>query len=400
MLIHQLSRLSTFHKLFLVCVSLLLPGVSCRPVPAPGSTASESVEIAPLQDKPTNVILMIGDGMGLGQITAGLYSNDNQLNLEKFPHVGFIKTHSANDLITDSAAGATAFACGVKTYNSAIGITADSLPCYTILEEARDRGLATGLVVSSQITNATPAAFVAHQTLRGMNESIADDLVQAEVDFFVGGGLSYFTDRALDKRNLRQELEDNGYLVYDYQQGSVHRLLMDVNKRFAYFSAENLPPGVNLGRNYLPYSSQVAAKFLEMKSEKGFFLMVEGSQIDWAGHANDAPWMIKEMLDFDRTIGLILEFAQKRGNTLVIVTADHETGGVAINERSKMGRIRLDFTSNHHTAAMVPVFAYGPGAESFSGIYDNTEIYHKIRRALKWNKRPTQPGKRLEGSSN
>ncbi|MCB0634254.1 MAG: alkaline phosphatase [Lewinella sp.] len=343
---------------------------------------------------------MIGDGMGLGQITAGMYSNGNQLNLEKFPVVGFHKTHSANDLVTDSAAGATAFACGIKTYNSAIGISADSMPCYTILEEARDRGLATGLVVSSQITNATPAAFVAHQTLRGMNESIAADLVKADVDFFIGGGLSYFTARSLDNRNLRQELADNGYLVYDYKQGSVHRVPLDIHKKFAYFSAENLPPGVNLGRNYLPYSGQLAAQFLEKRSDKGFFLMIEGSQIDWAGHSNDASWMIKEMLDFDRTIGLILDFAKKRGNTLVIVTADHETGGTAINDRSKMDRVRLDFTTNHHTAAMVPVFAYGPGARSFAGIYDNTQIYYKMKAALGWNDSPLRPGRQLEGSRN
>lgn len=398
MLIDQLSRFFTVNKLLFACFLLLMLGVSCRPVPGASASVGGSIEVAPLQSKATNVILMIGDGMGLGQITAGLYSNDNQLNLEKFPALGFIKTHSANDLITDSAAGATAFACGIKTYNSAIGIAPDSMPCYTIMEEARDRGWATGMVVSSQITNATPAAFVAHQTLRGMNESIADDLVQANLDFFIGGGLSYFTERAMDKRDLRQELKDNGYLVYDYNAGSVHRLPMDTNKKFAYFSAENLPPGVNLGRNYLPYSSQLAAKFLEMKSDSGFFLMVEGSQIDWAAHANDAPWMIKEMLDFDRTIGLILDFARERGNTLVIVTADHETGGTAINDRSKMNRVRLDFTTNHHTAAMVPVFAYGPGAKSFSGIYDNTEIYHKIKQALEWDELPSPFEKRLGGN--
>jgi alkaline phosphatase len=400
MLINSSSQFSTVCGLLTAGFSLLLLGMSCRPVPTPGASAVEVVEVAPLKDKPTNVILLIGDGMGLGQITAGLYSNNNQLNLEKFPVLGFHKTHSASDLITDSAAGATAFACGIKTYNSAIGISADSVPCYTILEEARDRGLATGLVVSSQITNATPAAFVAHQTLRGMNESIASDLVQANVDFFIGGGLSYFTDRSMDKRNLRQELVDNGYLVYDYKQGSVHRVPMDVNKRFAYFSAENLPPGVNLGRSYLPYSGQLAAQFLEMKSDKGFFLMIEGSQIDWAAHSNDATWMIKEMLDFDRTIGLILDFAKKRGNTLVVVTADHETGGVAINDRSKMDKVRLDFTTNHHTAAMVPVFAYGPGAKNFSGIYDNTQIYYKIKEALGWKERPNRLNKQLEGSRN
>lgn len=354
---------------------------ACGPALAP---ISDSSHTAPILSEPKNVILMIGDGMGLGQISSGLYSNNNKLNLENFPVVGFHKSHSATALITDSAAGATAFACGVKTYNNAIGLNADSLPCYSILEEAEDRGWATGMVVTSQITNATPAAFIAHQPLRVMNENIAADFLETDIDIFIGGGLSYFKDRAFDDRNLREELQNKGYLVYDYTQGSLHRVRMDVNKNFAFFTAENLPAGVNVGRNYLPYASQVSAHFLSQKSENGFFLMIEGSQIDWAAHSNDEKWMIKEMLDFDRAIGQILEFAKKRGDTLVIVTADHETGGVAINAESKMNRLKLDFTTNHHTAAMIPVFAYGPGAQNFSGIYDNTMIYHKIKKALEW----------------
>lgn len=370
-----------WSRTILGCLFLIWTIGACKPVPTP---ATDTIFVAPLQAKPKNVILMIGDGMGLGQISAGLYSNNNRLNLEQFPVVGFHKSHSATDLITDSAAGATAFACGVKTYNNAIGLTTDSLPCYTLLEEAEDRGLATGMVVTSQITNATPAAFIAHQPLRVMNENIAADFLETDIDIFVGGGLSYFVNRSFDDRNLRKELEEKGYLVYDYTQGSIHRVRMDLGKKFAFFTAENLPSGVNLGRNYLPYASQIAAQFLTQKSDEGFFLMVEGSQIDWAAHSNDADWMIKEMLDFDRAIGQILAFAKKRGDTLVIVTADHETGGVAIDEKSKMNRLRLDFTTNHHTAAMIPVFAYGPGARRFSGIYDNTQIYYKIKEALEW----------------
>ena len=369
---------------------------ACRPVPAPTTT---EVIVAPIQEKPKNVILMIGDGMGLGQITAGLYSNHNRLNLEQFPVVGFHKSHSANDLITDSAAGATAFACGIKTNNAAIGITVDSSICYSILEEAEDRGLATGIVVTSQITNATPAAFVAHQTLRGMNEQIATDLTNTGIDFVVGGRMSYFTNRDYDDRNLIEELEAKDYLVYNYNQGSLHRLKMDLEKKFVYFSAENLPPGVSLGRSYLPYASQAGAQFLAQKSDKGFFMMIEGSQIDFAAHANDPQWMIKETLDFDRAIGQILEFAKKRGDTLVIVTADHETGGAAINAKSKMNRVKLDFTTSHHTGAMIPVFAYGPGARSFSGIYENTQIYHKMKAALDWDDSTNRQAKQIEGSN-
>lgn len=340
--------------------------------------------VVPQQAQPKNIILMIGDGMGLGQITAGMYSNNNRLHLEQFPVIGFHKTHSFNNLITDSAAGATAFACGIKTYNSAVGVSSDTLPCYTILEEAEERGWATGIVVTSQITNATPAAFIAHQPLRVMNENIASDFLETEIDLFIGGGKSYFFDRSFDSRDLLKELEQKGYKVYDYTQGTINRLRMDPTERFAYFTAENLPPGVNMGRSYLPHSSKMAADFLAQKSQEGFFLLIEGSQIDWAAHANDGSWMIKEMLDFDRTIGLMLNFARRRGDTLVIVTADHETGGVSINDDSKINRVKLKFTSNHHTAAMVPVFAFGPGSELFGGIYDNTEIYFKMKAALGW----------------
>lgn len=383
------------RRLLVASIFFVWLAAACQPVPA--GVADAPRQAVPMQPRPKNVILMIGDGMGLGQITAGLYSNDAHLNLEQFPVVGFHKTYSASDLITDSAAGATAFACGIKTYNNAIGLTADTLPCYTILEEAEDRGLATGMVVTSQITNATPAAFVAHQSLRVMNENIAADMIDTGIDLFIGGGLSYFIERAFDKRDLRKELGEKGYLVYDYTQGSIGRVKMDLQKNFGFFTAENQPAGVNIGRNYLPHASQVAAEFLAKKNDKGFFLMIEGSQIDWAGHSNDPQWLIKEMLDFDRAIGLMLDFARKRGDTLVIVTADHETGGVAIDQKSKLNRLRIDFTTNHHTAAMVPVFAFGPGAPAFSGIYENTQIYHKMKEAWGWGNASNLQSKRLEG---
>lgn len=329
-----------------------------------------------------NVILMIGDGMGLAQITAAMYSNRNRISLEQFPVVGFHKQHSYNDLITDSAAGATAFACGVKTYNNAVGLTHDSIPCYTILEEAEANGLATGLVATSTIIHATPAAFIAHEKSRVFYESIAADFMDVEVDFLVGGGKRYFDRRYNDERDLIWEWKEKGYFVSDYFQSELHQISINPSRNFVYFTADQQPLGITSGRNYLPFASQLATQFLSKHSQKGFFLMVEGSQIDWAGHANDSKILVKEVLDFDRAINEVLSFARKQGNTLVIVTADHETGGFSLVEGSKIGRINGKFTSNDHTASLIPVFAYGPSSELFAGIYDNTAIHAKMRQAL------------------
>jgi alkaline phosphatase len=153
------------------------------------------------------------------------------------------------------------------------------------------------------------------------------------------------------------------------------------NKNLAYFTAAGQPLTVEQDRIYLPFASDYAMKFLDSHSDKGFFLMVEGSQIDWGGHNNDSEYIINEMLDFDRVVGKVMDFAEKDGNTLVIVTADHETGGYSINYGSTMDKFVTGFTTDYHTATMIPVFAYGPGAESFAGIYDNTRIFHKMLAA-------------------
>lgn len=344
---------------------------------------------APISAQPKNIILMIGDGMGLTQISAGLFHNNNRFSLEKFPVVGLHKSHSANYLVTDSAAGATAFSCGRKTLNGTIGMTPDSLACETILEEMETKGLATGVVVTSTIVHATPAAFYAHQPLRIFYENIALDIVDREVDLMIGGGLEYFTNRSIDQRDLIQELKNKGYKVGSYKKQSLKRFPPSLDQNYVYFTAQTQPAEVLEGRTYLPSASLMAAEFLSQKNEQGFFLMVEGSQIDWAGHANDPQALLKELNDFDKTINNLLNFARKRGDTLILVTADHETGGMAINEGSKIGRLKLAFNLNDHTATMIPVFAYGPKAELFSGIYDNTEIYHKMREAMGWEARPS-----------
>jgi alkaline phosphatase len=336
----------------------------------------------PALKKPKNIILLIGDGMGISQITAAIYANGGKLNMERCPVTGLISTHSARDLVTDSAASATAFACGCKTKNGYLGMTIEQKPCKTIVEEAKSLGLATGLVATSSITHATPAAFVAHVPDRGSMEDIAVFFANAQVDLLIGGGSQYFQKRTKDTRNLCTEWATQQVQVYDYQNTTFKNLKPNPTHPLVWFSAEGEPESVDKGRTYLPDAAKLAPNFLKQRSDKGFFLMIEGSQIDWAGHASEAPRVIAETLDFDRAVGAALDFAEKDGETLVIVTADHETGGFAIVQGSTRDSLQIDFTTKSHTATMIPVFAYGPGSELFHGVYDNTDLYTKMRIAL------------------
>ncbi|NUO02640.1 MAG: alkaline phosphatase [Saprospiraceae bacterium] len=357
--------------------------VACSPAAPVQNPVTEADEAKKLNKRPLNIILMIGDGMGLTQISAGLYRNGNKLNLERFPVIGLHKSYSSSDLVTDSAAGATAFASGVKTYNGAVGVDKDAVSVPTILEEAESKGLATGLVVTSSITHATPAAFYAHVRSRDQYEDIAADFMKTDIDLFIGGGRQYFERRKTDDRDLWKELEAKNYVISALAKQELSDVVLDFNKNFGFFTAEGDPVPTASGRDYLPAASRLAPVFLNQRSKsKGFFLMIEGSRIDWGGHANDSQYIIDEMLDFDKAIGAVLDFAAEDGNTLVIVTADHETGGYAIMLGSSTDSIVPGFTTKGHTASMIPVFAYGPGAELFGGIYENTAIFKKMRAAL------------------
>jgi alkaline phosphatase len=337
---------------------------------------------APLAERPKNVILLIGDGMALSQVSAGIYWKGVGKSVwERFPVVGFHASHSADELVTDSAAGATAFACGEKTNNNWVAmLPPDNRPCRTILEELDGRGWATGMVVTCSATHATPAAFVAHQDLRAYTDEIAMDYLKTPIDCFIGGGEGFFNQRA-DRRNLVDSLKRRGYVV---QSGtSLRRLPLHGSAPFMLFTAEREPPTASAGRSYLPKAAAAACLFLQKRSPKGFFLMVEGSQIDWALHANDRNWLKAEMLDFDAAVGEALNFAQTNGETLVIVTGDHECGGLSLASAKSPRQFQPLFSDRLHTAALVPVFAYGPQAERFSGLYDNTAIHAKMWEALK-----------------
>ena len=327
-----------------------------------------------------NIIFMIGDGMGLTQITAGMYSSRKPLNIERFQIVGLQKTHSKDDLVTDSAASAVAMARGIKADNGTFGSSLRSRAPKSILEEFDDKDLATGIVVTSSLTHATPAAFFTYQMYRSMNEEIALDYLNVGIDLLIGGGKKYFDRRTTDNLDLVNKFTNKGYKVKSFLDGTLKSQRPKQNESFIYFTADSEPLPKTHGRDYLPIACQFAADFLQKKSDRGFFLMIEGSQIDWGGHGNVSDMVIEEVLDFDHAIGHMLDFAISDGSTLLLITGDHETGGYSIIKENE-GKLVTHFATRTHTATMIPVFAYGPGAELFQGIYDNTEIYYKLKQA-------------------
>lgn len=339
-----------------------------------------SISLQPLsaQKNPKNVIFLIGDGMGLAQIYAGMVANGNSLQLERCTYSGFSKTYSSNNFTTDSGAGGTALACGVKTKNGMIGMSPDSVSVSSILELSEKNKLSTGIVVACSVTHATPASFIAHQVNRDMNEEIATDYLKTDIDVFIGGGRKYFEDRT-DGRNLTNELKSKNYQIA-YNLNDVKAVK---SGKLAGLLYEDQNPGMPERGNMLPDATSTAIDILS-NNKKGFFLMVEGSQIDWAGHDNNSVQMIKEVLDFDQTIGQVLDFAKKDGNTLVIITADHETGGMTIlNGKFSSDKMNALFSTKNHSGVPVPVFAYGPGAENFSGFMENISFKDKLQKLLK-----------------
>lgn len=325
------------------------------------------------KSSPKNIILLIGDGMGIGQIYAGYTANKGNLNLFNMNIIGFSHTQSFSDYVTDSAAGGTAIACGDKTVNGFIGLDAKQDTLFSMLYYLSKAGKSTGLVSTSAITHATPASFVAHVNKRERYEDIAADFLKSDIDLFIGGGEKHFAERE-DGRNLLEELRQKGFTVGD----STFKLSCNTKLPLAVLNTSTHNAKAGVRGDILPQNSKLAIELLA-KNKKGFFLMVEGSQIDWGGHSNDISYIVDEMLDFDKVVGDALEFAKKDKNTLVIVTADHETGGTAIIDGNiQLGAVTSGFATTTHTAVMVPVFAYGCGAEQFGGIYQNTQLFYKI----------------------
>lgn len=321
-----------------------------------------------------NIIFFIGDGMGVSQVSAAILAAEESLHLQRMPHGGLVITTSGNSKVTDSAAGATAFSCGEKTYNGAIGVGMDSLPMENLTEYLSAKGYNIGLVASASITHATPAAFYAHNISRRNYEAIALDLTRSEIDLFLGGGKQYFTVRQ-DSLQLMDSLTKKGFVITsspaDWQQLPT-----------CTFIADGEPPRVDSGRGDILAQGTLHALRVLDEAGKPFLLMVEGSQIDWGGHDNDYDYIVQELLDMDKAVGIALNYAEQRPATLVLVTADHETGGLSLAAIDSYYDMQPRFSTTKHTAAMVPVLAAGWQADKFGGIMDNTSIHDRLKQLI------------------
>jgi alkaline phosphatase len=365
-----------------------------------------------------NIIFMVPDGMGLTDVTAARIfkhgSEGGKLYLETLSTIGYQRTHSADSSVTDSAAAASAWASGDKFRNGEISCHDDDqdgkcepTPTPTILETAKEKGKSTGLVVTSTVTHATPAAFGAHVPWRDCEKEIARQYIQVTgVDVILGGGLKHFnsTGKQADKcgtfGNFIAEAENNGYdVVYTWKELD-SAVAKGSKKILGLFSLKGKTPElfrVNPAKNYkkeeptLPQMTAAALKTLE-KDEDGFFLLVEGSQIDWANHRNNVAYQVGETLAFDAAVQVVLnwidEKPSRRQQTLVIIAPDHETGGFAINDTSK-GKyqpgdlVHGAWTTKGHTAGDVLIWSQGPGSEYLGRAVDNTDIYIVMREVLK-----------------
>lgn len=325
------------------------------------------------EKNPPNVILLIGDGMGLSQLSSAFYYGKSEPNFARFKEIGLINTSSATHRVTDSGAGGTAFSCGEKTYNGAIGVNSDSVSIPNIVEILSEKNYNTGIISTSSVTHATPAGFYAHVKSRGLQDKIAEQLVVSDIDFFAGGGTKYFSNRT-DSLDLINELNNNDFII-----NTDNKAELQSNSKYGFLLAEGgMPTMLESRGDFLPDYTKLALNYFD-RSDESFFLMVEGSQIDWAGHDTDADYLIAEVLDFDKTVGVAMDFAEKNKNTLVIVLADHETGGFALAAtKNDYNIIEPKFSTGNHSSTLIPVLAFGPGAENFKGIYQNNEIFHKI----------------------
>ena len=350
-------------------------------------TTVKGPRLSLVADQPIkNVIFMIGDGTGIAQLYSGQLQEvgpDGYLHAQRLPITGIVKTHAEDDLITDSASGATAYSCGIKTNNGVIAQDSEGNECVTLMELAQQAGMKTGLVATSGVTHATPASFATHIDSRNKYAEIAEQMVESEVDVILGGGLEYFipSDSAgsnrEDQLNLLPTLREQGYSVVLDRQAMIDE---DSDQIIGLFSPSGMP-----SENRIPSLAEMTNKAVESLSsnENGFFLMVEGSQIDWGGHANETPYVVREVKDFDDAIGVVLAFAQENPGTLVIITADHETGGMTINGVNRENTVvDIAWTSTGHTGTPIPLMAYGPHAVEFSGWWDNTDIGKKVADLL------------------
>lgn len=322
--------------------------------------------------KAKNIILLIGDGTGLAQLYTGYTANGGKLNIFNMRNIGLSKTSSYDSYITDSAPGSTAFASGVKTNNRFVGVDHTGRPLTLLpvyFEKQRKR---TALVSCGDVTDATPADFYAHRSARDSAAAIFNDLATAPVQLLLGAGNSSFNN------SIRSNLTAHQFHI----DTSIRNIPDTTTGKWLVMEKRAGLSIINHRGDWLQQAFEKALQVLN-RNKAGFFIMTEGAQVDYGGHANNLPYVANEVLDFDQVVGRALQFADADGETLVIVTADHETGGLSLlaGDYGK-GYVSGNFSTNDHTAIPVPVFAYGPQSQLFRGVYENTAIFEKILEAV------------------
>ena len=355
-------------------------------------------ELKRVDVKARNIILLIGDGMGPTHIS--VFRNvqggpNHKLSFDKFDFSGYVKTHAYNSLVTDSAASATAFSSGVKTLNRYVGVDHNKKPIKNITEMLFEKGFVNTIISTSEITHATPAAFASHVSSRYEKEEIAEHIYNSKNHIVLGGGTDYFLP--IEEGGIREDgvnfvkkIKKNFHYL-ETKKDIDNFNYIDRKRIFGLFAEDDLERTEfepNL-LEMLDFSIRESKRLLA-DGCKGFFIMAEGSKIDWASHDNDYEYYLKEMQEFEKTVEKALNFAEENNDTLVIVTADHETGGLLIEQDDaryrETGNMKISWNTavgrGVHTGIMVPVFAQGPGAENFSGVMDNTDVFFAMEEAL------------------
>lgn len=333
---------------------------------------------APKGKKVKNVILMIGDGMSLMHVYTAWAANRGKLWLENAQATGLSKTWAVKKLVTDSGSGGTSLATGVKTVYHAVGVNPEGKPLTSLVDVAKELGKDAGMAVTCRLWDATPCDFCCHNIDRDKEEELVGDYPTSGVDFVFGGGAQKFTNRK-DGRDIFKELQKKGYHV---SRTLDDFFAYDKNSRIFAVPYDKDTPLPDERGDLLARASMKGISLMN-QNKNGFFMMIEGSQLDDYGHFNQLDLLMKETLDFDKTIGEVMKWAAKDGETLVVVTADHETGGLTlVNGNKDEGRVECCFSSKDHTGAMVPVYAFGPGAENFTGIFENTDVFKKIKKLM------------------
>ena len=377
-------KINKIFALLLLPGSLLMTSCLSMMVAMGEEIADRDRQIEELEQKvetdvpvPTNVILIVGDGMGVPQVYASVVAErGNNSAFLRFPYSGFSRTYSRNKYRTDSAAGGTALTTGHKVDNYHVNWAPDSSRYNTIFDDAKAAGMSTGFVVTSSVLDATPASTYGHVPYRKMFDTLSLQMAQCQHSVMIGGGRKYFLP-ANRKDGLAplDTLAKRGYTVV----GTLDSMTRYSGDRMVALLYEDKPQASPSRGDMLTQGAKKAIAMLS-RNPKGFALMIEGSQIDWACHNNDTAYLRAELADFEQMLHAVIDYAQADGHTLVVVTADHETGGVTLPDGDiEKGQNEVKFLWGSHTGCMVPVFALGPGSQYFSGIQENIDIAEKIR---------------------